>query len=97
MQIGFLSFLELSNPTFLIKKYRVSELYNLLNLKILPETQGPELQGRVLNISPMQLAPPFSGLGSEHCLRLNCIPEPQVTLQGVQDELQSDQPPSTKV
>ena len=58
--------------------------------------QGPELQGRVLNISPVQFAPPFLGLGSEHSLRLNCIPGPQVKVQGLQ-EFQSDQPPSTKV
>ena len=58
--------------------------------------QGPELQGRVLNISPEQFAPPFFGLGSEHSRRLNFFPGPQVSLQGVQ-ELQSDQPPSTKV
>ena len=57
--------------------------------------QGPELQGRFLNISPVQLAPPCFGAGFEHCRRLNCIPGPQVSLQGVQ-ELQSDQPPSTK-
>ena len=44
----------------------------------------------------MQFAPPFLGAGSEHSLRLNWTPGPQVALQGLQ-ELQSDQPPATEV
>ena len=44
----------------------------------------------------MQFSPPFLGAGSEHSLRLNWTPGPQVALQGLQ-ELQSDQPPSTEV
>ena len=67
-----------------------------VEVEVVGTVQGPELQGRVLNISPEQFAPPFFGVGSEHSLRLNWIPGSQVTLQGVQ-EFQSDQPPSTKV
>ena len=67
-----------------------------VEVEVVGTVQGPELQGRVLNISPEQFAPPFLGDGSEHSLRLNCFPGPQVSLQGVQ-EFQSDQPPSTKV
>ena len=44
----------------------------------------------------MQFSPPFLGAGSEHSLRLNWTPGPQVALQGLQ-ELQSDQPPATEV
>ena len=61
--------------------------------QILPESQ--ELQSLSLTISPVQLAPPLLGAGSEHSLRLSWTPgPPQVTLQAPQG-LQSDQLPST--